>query len=53
MKQKCINLSKYERQGLVLLQEKREVSESELVREAIRLLMKNEGVVIEQKAASQ
>ena len=43
---KQITISDYERKGLELLKQKRKVSHSELIREAIRILMKMEGVEI-------
>lgn len=39
-----INLTKYENIGLVLLKRKRQTSKSELIREAVRLLIKQEGI---------
>ena len=45
-----INLSRYEKAGLERIKEKRQVSRSELIREGIRLLMKNEGIEVKAEA---
>ena len=42
---KTINLSQYEIEGLNKLKKQRHVSQSELIREAIRLLMRQEGII--------
>ena len=41
---KTITISDFERKGLELLKKQRKVSHSELIREAVRILMKKEGI---------
>jgi len=42
--QKSVTISEYEQKALELLQKKRKVAKSELIREAIRLLLEKEQI---------